>query len=446
MCYNSVFSNSFNAYYNYAFSESIVEIWRSLFVYVNRIPKTYKGEFVILRIIFLGYVVHPDDAKYMTGISFAGNNMQYSVVSNLHIYDDIEITPITISPVAAFPKDTFFYRGRKKAFLSKGLWANQISFLNLPIIKQIWQTLAMYHSVNLILKDTDDAILFTFNLFPQIGLPVMWLKKKYKCQTISLIADFPIDDNTNRKWWTVGIRKVFDWLTWKCIKCCDRYIVLNKSAGGLFLQNKSYLVIEGGIDRRCVTIMKNVVKKEEIEPSHKNKNILFCGALTTYNGIENLLKSMEYIKHLDIELHIYGDGYLKNEVISAAADNTRIKYFGTIAHEKIYTLQANAWLLINPRLLDDPISKVTFPSKTFEYLLSGTPVLTTRLNCYPDEYMDKMLFADGDTPIALSKAIKQVYSMCEDEIEEISDRAKKFVESEKTWEKQCEKIYQFLKG
>src|SRR4051794_37978308 len=98
------------------------------------------------------------------------------------------------------------------------------------------------------MKEEDYDYIFTFNMFPQIGLPAKWLKQKYGVQVISLLADLPIDDRVNRKGISKFLRKWFDTLTKKTINFCDKIIVLNKNAAERFAPNTDYIIIDGGIN------------------------------------------------------------------------------------------------------------------------------------------------------------------------------------------------------
>ena len=103
-------------------------------------------------------------------------------------------------------------------------------------------------------------------------------------------------------------------------------------------------------------------------------------------------------------------------------------------------------MLINPRVINDPIAEVTFPSKTFEYMLSGTPVLTTRLNGYSEEYEGKMIFTESDSAEQIAEGIEKVKKMGKEELENISREAKNFVMEKRCWSVQSKKIADFIKG
>jgi glycosyltransferase involved in cell wall biosynthesis len=288
-----------------------------------------------------------------------------------------------------------------------------------------------------LLKQNPDAVMFGFNLFPQIGIPMRKLKKKFpQCKMVSLLADLPIDDKVDRKGFSKLLRKWFDYSTWESIAACEGFIVLNEYVAKTYLPDKPYVVVDGGLD-------ESGIRPYEFQLSAK-KNVLFCGALTEYNGISNLLKAMELLEDKEITLDIYGGGYLEKEVEEFAKTHSNVHYYGKVSNQEVMQKQREAWLLINPRKVDDLIAKVTFPSKTFEYMLSGTPILTTRLNGYGMEYEDKMFFIEEDTPEGIARAILELNQMDDLELSCMAKKAYDFVVEQKTWKKQVEKIEAFL--
>ena len=114
------------------------------------------------------------------------------------------------------------------------------------------------------------------------------------------------------------------------------------------------------------------------------------------------------------------------------------------SNEEVMKTQKEAWLLINPRIVDDPIAQVTFPSQTFEYLLSATPVLTTKLNGYGVEYRKYMFFSESDSPDSLAKAISDIRATSMLSLKQKADDAKTFIIEEKSWRYQCKKIAEFI--
>ena len=390
-------------------------------------------------IVYLGYVVSPVEADQDSGASVAGNKMQWNVIKHLASWEDINITCITVTPLAAYPRDKKIFQKYEVKELFPGVISHQVAYYNFPIIKQFFQIINVYKTAKRIIKEKQADTLLCFNAFPQVGIPMRWLKKKFpKLDTICLLADLPIDDNTNRKGFSSFLFEKMEKSTWKSMRECERYIVLNKHVVEKYLPDKPYTVVDGGID-------ENDIERHE-EPVEKSgeHNIVYCGALTEYNGIINLIQAMEILQGEDICLDIYGSGYLEQKVNSATEINPKIRYHGKVTNDEVIRKQREAWLLINPRIVNDPIAQVTFPSKIFEYLLSETPVLSTRLSGYGEEYKGKMIFAENDSPEKLAEAIKAVHELPEDSLTKTAQEAKRFVIASKKWSNQVRIIHQFI--
>lgn len=391
-------------------------------------------------IVYLGYVVTPEEADKSSGASVAGNKMQWNIILNLSEMIDTLINCVTVSPHAYFPREKMIFQKEEHQCLTKKVTAIKVRYINLPIIKQICQIFNVYYAGKQIMKRDPKAVLLSFNLFPQIGIPMRWLKKKFpECKTACLLADLPLDDCINRKGFSKIMRSLFDSSTIKSFDACDKFIVLNEAVANKYLNGKKYIVVDGGVD------IKDIKKADYCKINKSSeKNILYCGALTEYNGVINLIKAMKLLSETEVILDIYGSGYLEDYIMKESKECSNIRYHGRVDNATVIKKQKEAWLLINPRIVNDPIAQVTFPSKTFEYLLSGTPVLTTRLNGYSKEYENLMFFAEDDTPEGLAESIKKVLKTDEIEKTEIADRAREFVINNRNWKVQTSKIYDFL--
>lgn len=389
-----------------------------------------------MKILFLGYAVAPELASKLSGASFAGNKMQVNVLRELSRYEDVELKSITVYPVAAFPRERKVHISKDTIDVVEGVKSLRVPFVNLPVVKQLWQTQAVKRAAKkLVDKDT---IVFTFNLFPQVGLPMVWLKKKFGCKTFCLLADLPIDENPNSKNFLRNfLRKQFDRKTQKAIAECDRFAVLNKHAMELYAPDKPYIVVEGGVEMEQ---LKNI----PVPAVKARKNILYTGSLSEYSGILELMEAMKMVKDHEAVLEIYGGGYLTERVKEIAAEIPNVRYCGRVANTEMLKLQREAYLLVNPRPVEDPIAQVTFPSKMFEYMLSGTPVLTTRLNGLDEEYLKRVFSVADHSPESLAKGIDEVLATDPQELLQKAAEASEFIAKEKNWERQCRRIYDFL--
>lgn len=390
-------------------------------------------------IIYIGYVVSKNSANSFSGISVAGNKMQWNIIHHLWKNSDLSIKCITICPIAPYPHDEKLFVKESIIQVDQDITSIAIAFCNLPVIKQISQIRNVYKKARSLIDNGQECIILGFNLFPQVGIPMRLLQRRYpNVECVSILADLPIDDKNERRLPSKILRKVFDYSTKKSISKCGNFIILNEYVGETYLSDKKYVVVEGGVDEELI---EKYTSTQSLY-NHEKKNVVFSGALTEYNGIPNLLDSFHYIDD-SITLEIYGDGYLRDSVIAATSRDNRIVYMGKVTNERMLDIQRRAWLLINPRIINNPISRVTFPSKMFEYLLSKRPVLSTNLSAYSDEYR-KVMFTCNDSPQSIAEAIIHISKMDEAEIDRIANNAYNFVKNKKTWSKQTEIIKEFI--
>ena len=103
-----------------------------------------------------------------------------------------------------------------------------------------------------------------------------------------------------------------------------------------------------------------------------------------------------------------------------------------------------ATLLVNPRPTNEEYVKYSFPSKTMEYMASGTPVLTTVLPGMPKEYYPYVNFIREESPQGIADALKTVLASSDDELFAQGCRAREFVLKERNNVVQAKKILAML--
>ena len=77
-------------------------------------------------------------------------------------------------------------------------------------------------------------------------------------------------------------------------------------------------------------------------------------------------------------------------------------------------------------------------------MVSGTPLLTTRLPGIPDDYNDYVYYFDEENPEAYRDVLNMVLNLNEKELYEKGINARQYVLSEKTNIKQAQKLRYFI--
>lgn len=194
------------------------------------------------------------------------------------------------------------------------------------------------------------------------------------------------------------------------------------------------------------TVIEGVATLDELDitPVTKEKFIMYAGTLHKNIGIENIMKSLDFIEDKTIQLRIYGTGELEEIIKEQASINPRIVYGGFIERQDLFEEQKRAIALVNARNPQDDYTKYSFPSKTFEYLYSGTPFVTTKLSGVPREYSEFLYETEDDKPQSIAKVINQILASKDSDIKERGLLARNFVEDRKNKNKQAEILGNFL--
>lgn len=252
-------------------------------------------------------------------------------------------------------------------------------------------------------------------------------------KTVVIVTDFP--DHPGFEDDSSWIKRKFHFYTYKFLNSFDGYILLTSYMNEIVNKNnKPYVIMEGLVDvnYKCT----DVVKKEKV--------ILYAGGLFEKYGIEKLIHSFKNINDHTYKLHIYGSGDMSDYLTKVSNVSDNIKYFGEISNKEIVDILPRCMLLINPRPSHLELTKYSFPSKIVEYMLSGTPVLTTKLPGIPSEYDDYLYYIENESVEGFTESISKLISKSESLILQKGLEAQNFVLKEKNNHFQGRKIVDFL--
>ncbi len=219
------------------------------------------------------------------------------------------------------------------------------------------------------------------------------------------------------------------------MKKFDSYVFLTRQMNDVINEkDKPFMVMEG----ICSDEIPAVRKK-----STSPKIILYTGALWKHDaGIEYFTEGFIKAGLKGYELHFYGQGEAVGWIKKLSEKYPEVRYMGTVTSDLIAEKQAEATLLVNPRPSDQEFTKYSFPSKTLEYMLSGTPVLMTHLPGVPEEYYNFVYTIDKETAEGVSSRLKVVLNS--EDLESKGKMARGFVIANKCASKQALRVVKFV--
>ena len=206
------------------------------------------------------------------------------------------------------------------------------------------------------------------------------------------------------------------------IRHCTHYVLLTEAMNDyLNKAGKPYVILEGHSD---------VTMRDKIPSLGKKTHPRVCfyaGGVSRQYGLANLVDGFRMADADNACLHIYGPGDYVNELQQIAAEDARIYYGGMLLNHEIVEKEQEATLLVNPRPTGEEYVKYSFPSKTMEYMASGTPVLTTVLPGMPKEYHPYVYLLEDESAEGIALRLQQVLAQTEEALFEKGTAARNFV-------------------
>jgi glycosyltransferase involved in cell wall biosynthesis len=135
---------------------------------------------------------------------------------------------------------------------------------------------------------------------------------------------------------------------------------------------------------------------------------LYSGSLDKERGIPLLLDYLEYGNFpVDTVFHITGQGHFVDRFEALQARHPGVIHFhGSVSQKELQRIRGLSHYGLNLQSSQNPISEVTYPSKTFDYLNAGIRVISTRAAGVEEVLGETAIYLQHETPSALAEAIQ----------------------------------------
>lgn len=352
-----------------------------------------------------------------------------------------EVQGVSFYPIPSYPKYSQIVQ--KEDSFSKGKFNCFVpQMTDLPIIKEFSYYFNTKKYIKRKMTAGEDSVVVISGLYRSFLRPAKYLKKRYNIKVCAIVPDLPELMISYRKDYS-KVRQILNKIDVKKSQeyrdCVDGFIFLSKYMDEPVNKNhKPYIVVDGLTD---IASFPNIVPHEKEE----EKIVLYAGKVSSTFGVDKLVKAFQEAEKSNVyKLYICGDGDYADQLRRIADADSSIVYLGSVPHSKVLELEEEASLLVDPRPSDMEIVKMSFPSKIIEYMASGTPVLTTNLPCFSEEYRNYQFRIDDESIEGMKNALEMVCSLSTSELNEKGTSAKEFILQNKTMPKQCERIMNFL--
>ena len=221
----------------------------------------------------------------------------------------------------------------------------------------------------------------------------------------------------------------------KIMALSDGYVFLTEALNEHVNQkNRPWLLMEGLMDASI----------EMTETGHREKTIIYAGTMNERNGVKNLINAFLAEDLKEYELHFYGNGSFEEELKKICNEHKNIYYHGSVPNNQLMGTMKSASLLINPRPVEQDFTKYSFPSKTMEYLSTGTYSSCTELPGIPKEYFNYIGSLGKGTVEEICSFFRSFTNMTAEERNKKARAGREFVMKEKNNIRQAKRILDLI--
>jgi glycosyltransferase involved in cell wall biosynthesis len=135
--------------------------------------------------------------------------------------------------------------------------------------------------------------------------------------------------------------------------------------------------------------------------------IVFSGTLFETKGVEQLIQAWTMVGLSDWELHIAGDGNLRDRLHRLAAEGRGIVFHGLLDRLENARLLCSAKIAINPHDVSETPGNV-FAFKIVEYLAAGAHVISTRMGTLDPALEEGITYMPDNEAETIATTLKQV--------------------------------------
>lgn len=348
--------------------------------------------------------------------------------------NDGDVTALSQPPISKFSMNL-----KDK---EEGVVFRYVPIIPIPIIKQlIYYIFTLFYTLYWCLKNIRHEKVIISSIMRIYQYPSIWLGSLlFDCKRLTVACDVPWMTTIQVATSKLSYKQRFTiWLSKHMKSIFDGYVFMTETMTNVLnTEKKPYIIVEGFCDQNMSDV------SNLLENKNKKKVIIYAGGLNSKYGISNLITAIKIIKRDDIELWLYGNGDMTEELKSET--DPRIRYFGPRSNKEVVEAEVKASILINPRPTSDEYTHYSFPSKTLEYMASGTYTMTTRLAGIPAEYFNYCGVISDYSSEGIAKALSEVLKLSKSELHEKGLMAKDFVLNNKNNHIQTKRVIDFIYG
>lgn len=275
-------------------------------------------------------------------------------------------------------------------------------------------------------------VIYVYHPPGSVGLPAMLLRKLKGAALVYDIQDLWPDTIGSSGMMSQGrIYRVIDRWMKKVYRNCDRIVVLSPGF--------KRILVERGVPAERIEVIYNWCDESQVQACDPDPElaakptfkVLFAGTMGVLQDLDHVLEAAKLTQEDGIEFVFVGGGVARADLEEKAKSIPNVTFLAARKpHEMGPLFAASDALLVH--LKDDPLFRITIPSKTQAYLAVGKPILMAVKGDAADlvERSQAGLLAEPSNTASIAEAARSLKNLSQEEKEAMGARGRTFYEAE----------------
>ena len=397
------------------------------------------------RLVFVGNVV-PDRPEYREGnYSHAANMWQTNLLTALAKQGLAPALILSQRLTRSYRSSKILLSPPASDVLDNAMRVSILPFINYVVFRQV--TIGFAVLFNIVAwgwqreQRGKSKVVMSYNLLEPSGIFTWIAGRLIGATTVCCLNDI---NTIGRTMPDTLADRVALWIERKTIPLYDGRTVVADAIADDFAPGRSYLRVAGAVEESILAQYEKLPADESLQ--HSTFNFVATGNLSELNGFKEIVEGFTQTKSPCYRLQIAGAGALQDKIEEAAKSDPRIEFLGQLPFVEVLELYKSADCLICMRLTKRVDTRYFFPSKLFEYLASGVPVITTRTGHVESEYQNIAVLLYEETAEALAHKMDEVAQLPLVERRILGRAAARYMRENATWDKVGENVAEYIIG
>jgi len=406
-----------------------------------------------MRILLVGFVVPEATIQEAAAagrlFEIAANKLQWNIVNGVEVASGGPMNLVSSLPVHDYPLSP-------RIVVHGARWCHRedsedvmLPYLNVVVLKHLTRFVSCFYYTSAWLtrnRGMGKRMVLVYGSHSGHLAAALAAVRVLGGKIVNIVTDLPssppFQEGCFRNSMRTLDRKILRW----GMRRMDGLIVLARRLAEDLAPAVPWLLMEGVVSASEI----DRFGKEQVTTSQESTQeefvILYSGGIHASYGVDLLISAFSLLENKNFRLWLFGKGTIVNRVEEAAQRDRRIKYWGVVPEGELQARAMQASVMINPRPGCDELTQYSFPSKLLSYMITGRPVISTRLAGIPAEYFQYLIPLEEETPNGLAELLQIVAGWEHEVLDSLGQRARQFVKTKKNHISQGRRIFEFLRG